>query len=724
MVNITFIYEHKIYSKIYENKEFTFKEVLIDFTSEINYDINDLYFFYKGKYLLEFNNKIIKKDIKILICNIKNRKKNKINYNYVLCPECKKLGYMNIKNNIISITCLNKHSYNLSINEFINNQIIKDNKIKCFNCGNNKSIYGKFYLCSCNNNICPLCSQYHLKEHKIIDYDKKYNICIKHYQIFISYCVNCDKNLCPLCEIMHFNHKIYLYKEIKLNKKKEEEIKNDINTLNLKMNNKYKLFPNIKYFLNKTLIDYENKYKDYIEIYKILIYYLENMNNYETIVNMLMLKSKKLNKDLNFLTDGHNNNLLDFYDKMNNELVLTYHLKKEKSENSNYELFNENIDNFANNNENKKIRLFGKEFVSNNKNKCFLIINNKKSELVEYYYLNNKEKINDKLVIKYIEKEKLTDMSYMFSGCKNLLSISNALKWDISEVSNISYLFSYCESLKYLPDILSYWDTSNLTNMNNIFSNCLSLNSIPDISGWKTSKIIKMKDIFFNCKSLKSIPNISNWNLSNIKFIKDYINEQNFLENKKDLLLDNYLGKYDLQLKSNCICKIKGSEYGLGIFCKIPIDKIVLLTSYKVLNEKYLLATKDIIIKLNSRIKIMNKKDRRIWCNAKLNYTCIEILEEDYIQDFYYLDENLINDNLENYYKNNFIILISLFENKKIGISNGLIINSKMDNLIYSDDSFQKFSEGFIINQQNNCIIGIHKEKYIISKEKNENKNI
>ena len=408
---------------------------------------------------------------------------------------------------------------------------------------------------------------------------------------------------------------------------------------------------------------------------------------------------------------------------MNKELVLTYHLKKEKSENSNYELFNENIDNFANNNENKKIRLFGKEFVSNNKNKCFLIINNKKSELVEYYYLNNKEKINDKLVIKYIEKEKLTDMSYMFSGCKNLLSISNALKWDISEVNNISYLFSYCESLKYLPDILSYWDTSNLTNMNNIFSNCLSLNSIPDISGWKTSKIIKMKDIFFNCKSLKSIPNISNWNLSNIKFIKDYINEQNFLENKKDLLLDNYLGKYDLQLKSNCICKIKGSEYGLGIFCKIPIDKIVLLTSYKVLNEKYLLATKDIIIKLNSRIKIMNKKDRRIWCNAKLNYTCIEILEEDYIQDFYYLDENLINDNLENYYKNKFIILISLFENKKIGISNGLIINSKMDNLIYSDDSFQKFSEGFIINQQNNCIIGIHKEKYKISKEKNENKN-
>ena len=146
MVNITFIYEHKIYSKIYENKEFTFKEVLIDFTSEINYDINDLYFFYKGKYLLEFNNKIIKKDIKILICNIKNRKENKINYNYVLCPKCKNLGYMNIKNNIISINCLNNHNYNLTIDEFINNQKIEDNKIKCFNCGNNKSIWKILFL--------------------------------------------------------------------------------------------------------------------------------------------------------------------------------------------------------------------------------------------------------------------------------------------------------------------------------------------------------------------------------------------------------------------------------------------------------------------------------------------------------------------------------------------------------------------------------------------------
>ena len=261
--------------------------------------------------------------------------------------------------------------------------------------------------------------------------------------------------------------------------------------------------------------------------------------------------------------------------------------------------------------------------------------------------------------------------------------------------------------------------------MNNLFSNCLSLIEIPDISGWNTSKLVQMNNIFFNCKSLKSLPNISNWNLSNIKFIKDYINKQNFLENKKELLLDNYLGKYTFNLKSNCICIIKGSEYGLGIFCKIPIEKVVLLTSYKVLNKKFISSSKDIVIKVNNEIKIIDKKDCRIWCNSDLNYTCIEILEKYFIQDFYFLDENLINNELEHFYKNKFIILIGLFENKKIGFSSGLIINTENEKICYSDDSFQKISQGFIINQQNNCIIGIHKEKYIIANknEKSENLN-
>ena len=43
---------------------------------------------------------------------------------------------------------------------------------------------------------------------------------------------------------------------------------------------------------------------------------------------------------------------------------------------------------------------------------CLLLINNKKSELVEYYYLNSKDKIKDKLFVKYFEIEKIRNKKY------------------------------------------------------------------------------------------------------------------------------------------------------------------------------------------------------------------------------------------------------------------------------------------------------------------------
>ena len=343
---------------------------------------------------------------------------------------------------------------------------------------------------------------------------------------------------------------------------------------------------------------------------------------------------------------------------------------------------------------------------------------------MEYYYLDNKDIINDKLTIKYIEKEKITNMSYMFNDCKNLISISNVSKWDISEVTNISYLFSYCESLKYLPNILSYWDTSKVTNMENIFSNCLSLNSIPDISEWNTSKVIKMNNIFFNCNSLKIIPNTTNWNLSNINFMKDYNEEIISLGNDKELLINNYLGKYNFNLKIDCISIIKGFEYGLGILCKITLDKNnsinVLFTSYNVINKKYLSSSNDIVIKANNKVVELPIKERRIWSNSELNYTCIEIDEIDLINDFYFLNENI----KDHYHQNMLITIFGLMENKKPFLTNGLITNIKDGSFMYIYNKPTKFLGGaIIINHQKDCIIGIDTEKYNIS-NKNKKKSI
>ena len=76
----------------------------------------------------------------------------------------------------------------------------------------------------------------------------------------------------------------------------------------------------------------------------------------------------------------------------------------------------------------RRIKLFGKKFVENNKGLCKLKINEKEMELCEFYELEKKEDIKkiDKLKawkemeINLIGFNNITNMSNMFNGCKFL----------------------------------------------------------------------------------------------------------------------------------------------------------------------------------------------------------------------------------------------------------------------------------------------------------------
>ena len=184
------------------------------------------------------------------------------------------------------------------------------------------------------------------------------------------------------------------------------------------------------------------------------------------------------------------------------------------SKNTNY------IDN-KNNNKNKKlneinikyliddfdteIKLFGKEFVKNNKEKCYLLLNDKKLELSEYINKND-IKINKKILkIKLKEIETITDMSYMFSKCCSLISLPDISEWDTSSVTNMKYMFDNCEGITTLPDI-SKWDISNVTDMSYMFNYCISLPSLPDISKWEISNKCNISHMFQDCKESLNIP--------------------------------------------------------------------------------------------------------------------------------------------------------------------------------------------------------------------------
>jgi len=51
------------------------------------------------------------------------------------------------------------------------------------------------------------------------------------------------------------------------------------------------------------------------------------------------------------------------------------------------------------------INLFGKKFVNNNINNCYLLINNKETKLCEYLKLKKEQKIKFELKLKLIEKK-------------------------------------------------------------------------------------------------------------------------------------------------------------------------------------------------------------------------------------------------------------------------------------------------------------------------------
>ena len=112
-----------------------------------------------------------------------------------------------------------------------------------------------------------------------------------------------------------------------------------------------------------------------------MIIILNNLNNYQNIKNILNFKNMILIKDINiFIKDGIKGRLKYLISKFSLcESTLIYKIDY-----------------------NKKIRLFGDEFVKNNKDNYYLIIDNKKINLCEYYNVKN-EKMNS-LIVKLIQK--------------------------------------------------------------------------------------------------------------------------------------------------------------------------------------------------------------------------------------------------------------------------------------------------------------------------------
>ena len=197
------------------------------------------------------------------------------------------------------------------------------------------------------------------------------------------------------------------------------------------------------------------------------------------------------------------------------------------------------------------------------------------------------------------------------------------------------------------------------------------------------------------------------------KFNPEMSNQKGMID-AKDL-------EYHLPKIKNAVCEINTyiSGFGSGFFCKIPFNKDndlcipALITCNHVVSKKIIENKQSILLMVDNEFKIISLKQRKIWMNETMDYTCIEIKEEeDNIHTFLNLD-SISNKNYSNeYYLNQKVLLFGrnkLKNVRRLVFSNGIIKNNKNYDFVYTCNTYSGCSGGCIVNENNYCVIGIHK---------------
>ena len=116
--------------------------------------------------------------------------------------------------------------------------------------------------------------------------------------------------------------------------------------------------------------------------------------------------------------------------------------------------------------------------------------------------------------IEYLNTEKVTDMSWMFSGCAKLSSI-NLSNFNTEKVTDMSTMFWNCSALTLLD--LSNFNTEKVKYMGRMFWNCSALASL-DVSKFNTAEVTSMSYMFCNCYAL-TLLDLSNFNTEKVKYM-------------------------------------------------------------------------------------------------------------------------------------------------------------------------------------------------------------
>ena len=107
--------------------------------------------------------------------------------------------------------------------------------------------------------------------------------------------------------------------------------------------------------------------------------------------------------------------------------------------------------------------ILNRNFISYNKKKCKLIIENKKKDLKEIIKIKEIWKNNEIIGIKLQYLDYIINMNSLFEKCSSLIKIRNIDKLNTNKICSVSALFYRCSLLQTIPDI-SKWNINNITD--------------------------------------------------------------------------------------------------------------------------------------------------------------------------------------------------------------------------------------------------------------------
>ena len=125
-----------------------------------------------------------------------------------------------------------------------------------------------------------------------------------------------------------------------------------------------------------------------------------------------------------------------------------------------------------------------------------------------FYQLENIKEVD----LTNFDISKITNMAYMFAGCKNLEKITFGNTYKTLLVTSIKFMFNECNNLISLD--LSCFDTSKVVSMENLFEGCSTIESL-DLSNFNTQLVTYMSKIFRNCQSLTYV-DVSSFDTSKV----------------------------------------------------------------------------------------------------------------------------------------------------------------------------------------------------------------